>query len=97
MDDWNSDTCIGKYLHTIYDRRIDKEGDKETGMDDVNYSRSYGGQFHFDIFGMEDRKIIGMAGFGGQNILIDVDNKKIIVINALFGNYDWKKIAYDKL
>ena len=46
---------------------------------------------------MEDRKIIGMAGFGGQNILIDVDNKKIIVINALFGNYDWKKIAYDKI
>ena len=24
MDDWNSDTCIGDYLRTIYDLRIDK-------------------------------------------------------------------------
>ena len=24
MDDWNSDTCIGDYLRTMYDLRIDK-------------------------------------------------------------------------
>ena len=24
MDDWNSDTCIGDYLRTVYDLRIDK-------------------------------------------------------------------------
>jgi len=97
MDDWNSDTCIGQYLKTVYDRRILKNDNRKEPNDVNNYTKKYGGQFHFDIFGMEDRKIIGMAGFGGQNILIDVDNKKIIVINALFGNYDWKKIAYDKL
>ena len=38
-----------------------------------------------------------MSGFAGQQILIDVDNKKIIVVNSLYRNYNWKKIVYKKI
>tara|TARA_B100000787_G_C16172345_1_gene287196 strand:- start:402 stop:1532 length:1131 start_codon:yes stop_codon:yes gene_type:complete len=98
MDDWNNDTCVGKYLKTVYDRRIDKNDNDNPKPDDIaTYSKRYGGQFYFDIIGMEDSKILGMSGFAGQNILIDLDNQKIIVINSLFKNYDWKKIVYERI
>jgi len=98
MEDWNNDTCAGKYLKTIYERRIEK-ADNVKDPDDVGlYTKKYGGQFHFDIFGLKKtRKILGMSGFAGQQILIDVDNKKIIVVNSLYRNYNWKKIVYKKI
>ena len=98
MEDWNNDTCAGKYLKTIYERRIKKK-DNTKEPDDVGlYTKTYGGQFHFDIFGIKKtRKIIGMSGFAGQQILIDLDNKRIIVVNSLFKNYDWKKIVHKKI
>ena len=98
MEDWNNDTCVGKYLKTIYERRIAK-ADNVKDPDDVGlYTEKYGGQFHFDIFGLKKtRKILGMDGFAGQQILIDLDNKRIIVVNSLFKNYDWKKIVHKKI
>ena len=95
MDDWHNDTCAGKYLKTIYESRVKKK-DSTKEADDVGlYTKAYGGQFHFDIYGIKKtRKIIGMSGFAGQQILIDLDNKKIIVVNSLYKNYDWKKIVH---
>jgi len=95
LDDWHNDTCAGKYLKTIYERRIKKK-DNTKEPDDVGlYTKTYGGQFHFDIFGIKKtRKIIGMSGFAGQQILIDLDNKRIIVVNSLYKNYNWKKIVH---
>ena len=37
---------------------------------------------------------MGMAGNGGQSILIDFDRGRIIVINSIHSNYNWKKIAH---
>ena len=97
MNDWNNDTCVGKYLKTVYDRRIPKNHNFAYELNDVNnYTKSYGGQFHFDILGIENRKIIGMSGFAGQNIVIDTDNGKIIVVNSKYRNYDWEEIIYEK-
>ena len=95
LDDWHNDTCAGKYLKTIYKNRIKKK-DNTKEPDDVGlYTKTYGGQFHFDIFGLKKtRKIIGMSGFAGQQILIDLDNKRIIVVNSLYKNYNWKKIVH---
>ena len=95
MEDWHNDTCAGKYLKTIYENRVQKK-DNTKEADDVGlYSKSYGGQFHFDIFGIDKtRKIIGMSGFAGQQILIDLDNKRIIVVNSLYRNYNLKKIVH---
>ena len=98
MEDWHNDTCAGKYLKLIYDNRIKKK-DKTKEADDVGlYTKSYGGQFHFDIYGIDkSRKIIGMSGFAGQQILIDLDNKRIIVVNSLYKNYNWKKIVHSAI
>ena len=95
MEDWHNDTCAGKYLKTIYENRIKKKDNVKHATDVGLYTKSYGGQFHFDVFGLKkSRKIIGLSGFAGQNILIDLDNKRIIVISSLYRNYNWKKIVY---
>jgi len=98
MEDWHNDTCAGKYLKNIYENRIKKKDNVKHATDVGLYTKSYGGQIHFDIFGIKkERKIIGLSGFAGQNILIDLDNKRIIVISSLYRNYDWKKIVYKKI
>jgi hypothetical protein len=98
MDDWHNDTCAGKYLKTIYENRIKKKDSVKHATDVGLYTKSYGGQIHFDIFGIDKkRKILGLSGFAGQQILIDLDNKRIIVISSLYRNYNWKKIVYKKI
>jgi CubicO group peptidase (beta-lactamase class C family)/endonuclease YncB( thermonuclease family) len=98
MEDWKNETCAGKYLKTIYDRRIEKADDIKISDSVGLYTQKYGGQFHFDIYGFKKgRKIIGMDGFAGQQILIDLDNEKIIVVNSLLKKYDWKKIVYERI
>ena len=95
MDDWHNDTCAGKYLKTIYENRIKKKDNTKQATDVGLYTKSYGGQIHFDIFGIDKkRKILGLSGFAGQQILIDLDNKRIIVVNSLYRNYNWKKIVH---
>tara|TARA_B110000438_G_scaffold187839_1_gene179507 strand:- start:1244 stop:2398 length:1155 start_codon:yes stop_codon:yes gene_type:complete len=97
LDDWHNDTCAGKYLKMLYSQRIKKNDGVKEPIDVGLYTASYGGQFHFDVYGLAKRKIIGMSGFAGQQILIDIDAKRIIVVNSLYGNYDWEKIVYDKI
>ena len=97
MDDYQKQNCVGKYLKEIYERRIPKninhDGDKAEPL--FNRTKSYGGQIHFDIFGIDKtRKILGLSGFAGQQILIDLDNKRIIVVSSLYRNYNWKKIVH---
>ena len=95
MEDWHNDTCAGKYLKTIYENRVQKKDNTKVATDVGLYTKSYGGQIHFDIFGIDKkRKILGLSGFAGQQILIDLDNKRIIVVNSLYRNYNWKKIVY---
>ena len=99
MNDWNNDTCLGKYLKIIYDRRIDKnDNDNPHDYRDISTaSKRYGGQFYFDFVGLENREIIGLSGFAGQNILIDTDEEKIVVVNSKYRNYDWKEIVYKRI
>ena len=95
MEDWHNDTCAGKYLKTIYENRIKKKDNVKHATDVGLYTKSYGGQIHFDIFGIDKkRKILGLSGFAGQQILIDLDNKRIIVVSSLYRNYNWKKIVH---
>ena len=102
LDDWNNDTCVGKYLKTIYKQRIDKkeksyDGDRMGQFDIHTYSKKYGGQFHFDVIGLKKRKILGMSGFGGQQVIVDFDTGRIIVVHSLDRHYNWKKIVLKKL
>ena len=97
LDDWNNDTCVGKYIKTIYDQRINKNRKGHNTQSASQYSKKYGGQFHFDIIGLSKKKILAMDGFGGQQLIVDFDNGRIIVVHALDRHYNWKKIVHKKL
>ena len=97
LDDWQNDTCVGRYLKTIYDRR-ERKNDKDTNPNSsFGFPKSYGGQFHFDYPGMKNRPILGMDGYGGQSILIDFERSRIVSVHAIHGNYNWKKIVYQRI
>ena len=97
LDDWNNDTCVGKYIKTIYDQRINKNRKGHNTQSASQYSKKYGGQFHFDIIGLSKKKILAMDGFGGQQLIVDFDSGRIIVVHALDRHYNWKKIVHKKL
>ena len=102
MDHWNNDTCVGKYLKTIYEQRINKNkksynGDRNGQFSVSQYTKKYGGQFHFDIIGLSKKKILAMDGFGGQQVIVDFDSGRIIVVHSLDRHYNWKKIVHKKL
>lgn len=96
LDDWKNDTCMGKYLKTIYENRIPK-GNFDQRFDLSNTfsgTKTYAGFFHTDYSGMKNRSIMGMSGYWDQEIIIDFDKSRILVIHSIHGNYNWKKIAY---
>ena len=102
MDDYQNDTCVGKYLKEIYERRIPKNLTEEKNEPAFNRSKSYGGQFHMDYPGLKDKIVFGMNGYGGQAILIDMENSRIVVLNSLHYNntkykYNHKKILFDPI
>ncbi|MDC0855115.1 hypothetical protein OAP47_02690 [Candidatus Pelagibacter sp.] len=94
VDDWQNDTCVGKYLKTIYKNRIKKGNVDEPSK---QATKSYGGQFHMDVSGLKDRKMFVMGGYGGQAIMIDVEESIIVVLNSMHYNHDSYKYSHKKL
>ena len=103
MKDWKNDTCEGKYLKQIYKRAVSKsrKGDWEETRDGrhrgFNASTSkYAGQFHVSVNGMYEKNILAMNGADGQQIIINLDDERIVVISAgQEGWYNTKSISYD--
>ena len=94
LEDWHSDTCIGNYLKTIYSERKSKGNFKPRDRyGRIGTPRGYGGFMHTDWVGFKGRNIISMDGYGGQVIAIDLDLERVVVINAIHSDYDWKKIV----
>ena len=94
LDDWKNDTCEGRYLKKIY--KLRKKKSNKWNPKKIQYSASsYGGFFHFDQKGLEKKKILAMHGHGGQRILIDFENEKIISIQSIRMDYDYKKLVLD--
>jgi hypothetical protein len=53
-----------------------------------------------DYPGLEGKIIFGMNGYGGNAILIDMENSRILILNSLHYNnkrfkYNHKKIIFD--
>jgi hypothetical protein len=95
LNDWHSENCVGNYLREIYSKRELKSNISNPNVKNKNESaRSYGGQFHMDYISMENRRIFGMDGYGGQAILIDFDNSRIVVVNTIHTNYDWYELVH---
>ena len=95
MNHWNNDTCVGKYLKTMYENRVDKSfNDYNVFRGNHAATQSYGGQFHFDPIGIEDRPILMMDGAHGQQVVIDFDNNRIITAHSEERNYDYYSLVY---
>ena len=107
MNDWQNDTCEGKYLKSIYDRRIStsrrvgtwNKKDRRWGEADFgNVTKKYGGQFWSDVAGLSGRNVLVMIGANGQAIVMDMDKSRIVVISAGKSNHvNQKKLAYEPL
>ena len=101
MNHWNNDTCVGKYLKSMYENRISKGQNrnytKKTDMSVSQMAKSYGGQFHFDLHGLEHKTILAMDGFAGQQLIIDFDRKRIIQVSSTDLHYDWQSTVYKQL
>ena len=95
LNDWQQDTCVGKYLKSVYDNAIPKNKRYSSGFR-LGYTEKYAGQFHTHFQGIH-RPIVMMDGFGGQIIVIDFEREKIIAIQAIHDNFNFKKLVFDVL
>ena len=94
VEDYNSNSCIGDYLRTLYKNRITKNnGYGFKAWQSGAYTKQYGGQFHMSFVGLEDRVIFAMDGRGGQQFVMDMENGRIVLVNSVDQHYDWKKLV----
>ena len=86
MRDYQNKTCVGNYLRESQQQAEKwfkyRPTKKNAQWYLHNYSKKYGSQFYFDFQGLKKRNIIGTEGYNGQNILIDLDNSRIVVTNS---------------
>ena len=94
LDDWKNDTCVGQYLKTLHKNKISKNSRWKDENSPFLNPKSYAGFFHTSYSSMSKRPVMGMDGYGGQSILIDFENDKIVVIHSIHLDYNWKKIAH---
>ncbi len=95
LNDWQQDTCVGKYLKSVYDNAIPKNKRYSSGFR-LGYTEKYAGQFHTHFQGIH-RPIVMMDGFGGQIFVIDFERERIIAIQAIHDNFNFKKLVFDVL
>ncbi len=92
MKDYQDETCVGRYLKSA--QKQAKAWPKYRPNDDNakfwihTHAKKYGAQFYFDFLGMSDRNIFTTEGFNGQNMMIDMDNSRIVVTNSAATAWD---------
>ena len=94
MNHWKNDTCVGKYLKTMYENRVDRNYVTSTHNGNHRSAQTYGGQFLWDAIGLEDRPILMMDGAWGQQVVIDFDNNRIITAHSVERGYDYHNLIY---
>ena len=103
LNDWKNDTCEGKYLKDLYQRAVPTGNTRNWNTSPGksyryfgSVSQRYAGQFQTGFYGLHNKKVLGMIGADGQQIIINLDDSRIIVISAgQEGWYNTKSIAYD--
>lgn len=95
LEDWQNETCVGQYLRDVYENRVSMGHNFNDPQRMTDVAQGYGGQFLFDFDGMRSRTLFGMNGYGGQNILIDMDTGRIAVVNSAHTNFDWRTLVFD--
>jgi hypothetical protein len=97
LNDWQADNCVGKYLKNLVKRKIPQKRFMEKEKGYRFSAKSYAGQFHMDYLGLEGRKILSMDGYGGQHLMIDFDESRIIAISTVHTNYDYRSLVLDAM
>jgi len=97
LNHWKNDTCVGKYLKTMYENRVDRNYETSKFNGNHRVALTYGGQFLWDAIGVEDRPILMMDGAHGQQVVIDFDNNKIITAHSVERDYDYYSLIYLQL
>ena len=95
LDDWQNDTCVGRYLKGLAKNKIPQKRFMERNKGYRFSAESYAGQFHLDYIGLEGRNIFVMDGFGGQLLMVDFDESRLLAISTVHTDYDWKKLVLD--
>ena len=103
LNDWKNDTCEGKYLKDLYQRAVPTGNTRNWNTSPGksyryfgSVSQRYAGQFQTGFYGLHNKKVLGMIGADGQQIIINLDDSRIVVISAgQEGWYNTKSIAYD--
>ena len=94
LQDWQNDTCEGKYLKSLYERKVKKNFDYGDKKQAFTNTKSYSGFFHLEPSGMKKRHIFVMDGYGGQTLTIDFDTGRIVTTMAIHRDFNWMKIAH---
>ena len=82
----------------MHENRVDRQYDEYSKFGGVhNAAQTYGGQFLFDPIGIEERPILMMDGFAGQQVVIDFSKNKIITVHSTDAHYDWYSLVYLQL
>lgn len=107
MEDWQQDTCEGKYLKEIYKKRVSthkRHGEwngvgRRWGKPGFEMmAAKYAGQFWTDIKGLRGKKVLALSGAFGQQIAINLDDSRIVVIAAQQEMYyDTRRLGYEAL
>lgn len=92
MKDYQQQTCVGKYLKAsqAQARKWPKYSPSKKNAKFIlnKYARKYGAQIYFDFLKMDGRNILGTEGKSSQNILIDMDNSRIVVTQSAAPAWD---------
>ena len=93
MRDYQNKTCVGNYLRESQEQAKKWYKYRPSSMDNAhlwlhNYAKKYGSQFYFDFYKMKKRNIIATEGYNGQNMLIDLDNSRIVITNSAATGWD---------
>jgi len=97
MKDYQNKTCVGNYLRESQEQakkwyKYRPSSSWENARFWMhNYAKKYGSQFYFDFYKMKNRNIMGTEGYNGQNMLIDLDNSRIVVTNSSATGWDVRK------
>ena len=100
MKDYQNNTCVGQYLKEAQKQAktwpdYSPNRDISSMLWMHNYAKKYGAQFYFDFYGMSGRNILATEGLNGQNIMIDMDNSRIVVTNSAATAWDQRVFMLD--
>ena len=107
LNDWENNTCEGQYLREIYSRAVatntkfswkERFRNPERRANFFQVAKGYAGQFYVHIPELQNDTIFAMQGADGQEIVINMDKSRVVVINAGQENfYDTRKLAFEPL